>query len=309
MKKLLTFLIALAAIVFAVVSPASAQGFNGGGFNIGLGPFASGGGGRTCTDDTASTNFLTRTGGSAPNYGAGSAHYADAICTFIKALETAGLITGTLGSAQSCGTILDAVYLIKAHTATNAGLNICGTAFTLVNHGATFTVDAGYTGAASSYVDTQFIPNSSGGNHTQNNVSFFAGTSTNFVSSTAYGSMLSQFTSIWTDRIFPHFSDDHFYYNIQSGSGTGIAPSPGHFYGLTRNGASTAEAYVDTTGTVDGSTSTGLQTVSIILVADDTTGTNPFTGIETFASIGANLTGPQEAALQSAYATYVASVP
>jgi hypothetical protein len=43
MRKLLTFLIALGAIVFAIVSPVSAQGFNGGGFNMGLGPFASGG--------------------------------------------------------------------------------------------------------------------------------------------------------------------------------------------------------------------------------------------------------------------------
>jgi len=40
MRKLLTFLIALATTVFAVVSPVSAQGFNGGGFNVGLGPFA-----------------------------------------------------------------------------------------------------------------------------------------------------------------------------------------------------------------------------------------------------------------------------
>jgi hypothetical protein len=44
MRKLLTFLIALAGIVLGVCSPSSAQGFNGGGFNIGLGPFASGGG-------------------------------------------------------------------------------------------------------------------------------------------------------------------------------------------------------------------------------------------------------------------------
>ena len=41
MRKLLTFLIALGAVAFAVVSPASAQGFNGGGFNVGLGPFAA----------------------------------------------------------------------------------------------------------------------------------------------------------------------------------------------------------------------------------------------------------------------------
>jgi hypothetical protein len=63
MRKLLILLIALSANVVEVVSPVSAQGFNGGGFNVGLGPFAAGGG---CT---AATNFLARTGGSAPNYG------------------------------------------------------------------------------------------------------------------------------------------------------------------------------------------------------------------------------------------------
>jgi hypothetical protein len=41
MRKLLTLSAFLGAAVFAVVSPASAQGFNEGGFNIGLGPFAS----------------------------------------------------------------------------------------------------------------------------------------------------------------------------------------------------------------------------------------------------------------------------
>ena len=43
MRKLLTLSVVLGAIVFAVVSPASAQGFNGGGFNVGLGPFAPAG--------------------------------------------------------------------------------------------------------------------------------------------------------------------------------------------------------------------------------------------------------------------------
>ena len=78
-------------------------------------------GGRTCTDDTASTNFLSRTGGTAPNYGAGSARFADAYCTFIKALETAGIITGTLGGVSTSGTTatngsFDGIYLLKAHT-------------------------------------------------------------------------------------------------------------------------------------------------------------------------------------------------
>jgi hypothetical protein len=107
MRKLLTFLIALAAIVLGVCAPASAQfscrGVGGGyGFNTGCNSTISPGG-RTCIDDTASTNFLTQFGGSAPNYNTGSARYADAICVFVKALETAGLITGNLSGTNGCG--------------------------------------------------------------------------------------------------------------------------------------------------------------------------------------------------------------
>ena len=57
MRKHLLFLIALASISFGVCSPASAQEFNGGGFNVGNGPFASGGG---------SPNIYTR--GEYPNH-------------------------------------------------------------------------------------------------------------------------------------------------------------------------------------------------------------------------------------------------
>jgi hypothetical protein len=306
MRKLLTFLIALAAIVVAVVSPVSAQGFNGGGFNVGLGPFASGGGGRTCTDDTASTNFLTRTGGSAPNYGAGSTRYADAICVFIQALETGGLITGNLSGTNSCGAFtgntggFDGLWLEKAHTSANSLLNICGTANPLVNHGATFTADVGYTGAVASYVDTQLVPDA-GINCTLNNCSVFAGVSTNFVTLPDYGSMMGG--SSFLIRIYPHFSDTNYYY--------GTAPTPGHLYGGSRtpaSGSTTVTAYVDTTGTSSSTVPGGIPHL-LVLVADDASGTNPFTGIETFAAVGAGMTPTQEAALQSAYATYVASVP
>jgi hypothetical protein len=312
MRKLLTLWIALAALIVALVSPVSAQSplraFPPGTFQSRAALDAtSGGGGRTCTDDTASANFLARTGGSAPNHGAGSTHYADAICTFIKALETAGLITGNLGSVASCGTILDAVWLLKAHTSTNAGLNICGTGFTLVNHGATFTADVGYTGAPASYVDTRL--QASGTNYVQNSASFFAGTSTNFVSGTDYKSLGAVFSGSFVARIYPHFTDNNFYYSAEASGANLTAPTPGHLYGYSRSGASTSQIYVDATGTADTTGSASPILSDFILVADDSTGTNPFAGTETFALIGANITGTQEAALQSAYAAYVASVP
>jgi hypothetical protein len=316
MRKLLTFLFALAAIVAAgrlaaVVSPASAQV---GGLSFpGPGPRVSsgGGGGRTCTDDTASTNFLIQFGGSAPNYNTGSARYADAICVFVKALETAGLITGNLSGTNSCGAFtgntggFDGVWLMKARTSANSLLNVCGTANPLVNHGTTFTADAGYTGAAASYIDTQLAPNA-GINCLQDNCSHFAGTSTNFVVNTDVGSMLG--SPVLLNRIYPHYSDNSYYYGVNNTSTTVTTPTPGHFYGGSRTGTTTLTAYIDTTGTGSSAASGGLSSY-IVLLDDDKSGTNPFTGVETFAALGAGVTGTQEAALQAAYATYAASVP
>jgi hypothetical protein len=312
MRKLLTLWIALAAIVVAVVSPVSAQ-LGGGLMFPGPGsPASSGGGGRTCTDDTASTNFLTRTGGSAPNYGAGSTRYADAICTFIKALETAGLINGNLSGVGSCGAFtgnaggFDGLWLIKAHTSANAAFNICGTGFSLVNHSATLTADSGYANPGSgAYVDTQIAPNA-GINCLQNSCSVFAGTSTNLVSTTDYGSMMGSGLNII--RLYPHYSNDGFYSAANSGGLTVVTAAPGHFYGVSRTGASSSESYIDTTGTTD-TTAAASPPATLFLLADDASGTNPFQGVETFAAVGAGMTPTQEAALQSAYAAYVASVP
>jgi hypothetical protein len=212
MELFFTFLIALAVIAAAPASSFGQMMFFQPSY---LQPAP--GGGSTCSDDTASANFLARTGGSAPNYGADSTRYADAICTFIKALETAGIITSgaTLGGATSCGTIADVVYLLKAHTSANAALNLCGTSFSLVNHGVTFTT-AGYTGAASSYADTQFNPLSGSPNFLVNNASFFVTTSTNFVTLKDYGSIGAEGSGVTVSRPYRHFSDNKFYYEINS---------------------------------------------------------------------------------------------
>jgi hypothetical protein len=163
MRKLLTFLIALALI--SAVAPVNAQ-LSGGLMFPGPGaPAASGG--RTCTDDTASTNFLARTSGL-------SNTEKDAYCNLIKGLESDSIITGNLSGAAGCGTVLDALYIFATNTTTTANLNLCGTNSGLTQHGTvTFTADTGYTGDGSTgYLDTGFIPSSAGGNYTQNNASF-----------------------------------------------------------------------------------------------------------------------------------------
>jgi hypothetical protein len=275
--------------VVAVVSPVSAQGFNGGGFKVGLGPFASGGG-RTCTDDTASTNFLTRTGGSAPNYGAGSGRYADAICTFIKALETAGLITGNLTGVAGCSTFtggtggFDGIWLMKAHTSANAVFNICGTGFSLVNNGTSFSADAGYTGASSSCVDTQINPAAGTGKYLQSDASVWVHTSTNFVSGTDYGSMLGNGSGSLIDRLYPHYLNDTFYSAINQSSLELNPGTTGHFFGATRgptSGSVQMSDYIDTTGDTGNPVAWPSVTPvgpTIVLLADSNTGHQPISG-------------------------------
>jgi hypothetical protein len=99
----------LALLFSLLIGAATAQ--VGGLMFPGPGTFAtSGGGGRTCTDDTASTNFLARTSGL-------SNTEKDGACNFIKTLEANGLITGNLSGTAGCGTFsggggIDAIYLI-----------------------------------------------------------------------------------------------------------------------------------------------------------------------------------------------------
>jgi hypothetical protein len=142
---------ALLALLFLWCAPAFAQvPMTGAGKGT---PAAAG---RTCVDDTASTNFLARTSGL-------NNTEKDAACTLIKALETAGVITGTLSGANGCGTgsgVLDVLYVPATNNTTTAALNWCGTNFSLVTNGSlTFTADVGYTGNGSTgYLDTQYNP-------------------------------------------------------------------------------------------------------------------------------------------------------
>jgi hypothetical protein len=282
MRKLLTLWIALAARIVALVSPAFAQ--------VGQIPTylqpAPSGGGRTCTDDTASTNFLARTS-SLTN------PTKDAVCNFIKTMGTNSLITGNLSGAASCGSVFDAIYLTATDNSATSLLNICGTSFSLVNHGMTFTADSGYVGAASSYIDTQFDP-SAGTHFTTASASGWIWTITNFTINTDYGSALSTASNNGTTRLYPHFSDNNFYMDM-TGAMAGGAYGSGNFFGASRQNTTTASAYLNTAQSsglsVASSNPTG---TTLILAADSTGGLNFFTGNIAFAAIGGNLTSTQE---------------
>jgi hypothetical protein len=178
--KLLTFLIALGAIAFAVVSPVSAQTpqIRAAVLNYQPPPPPS------CTQ---AANFLART--SFLN-GAESGAYTALIC----GLVSDGIITGTMNGANSgsgaCGSILDALYILATNNTTTAALNLCGTSYSLITNGATtFVPDTGISGnGTTGFLNTQFVPQSvTAPNFTVNSASIGAydRTSSTVVSSTA----------------------------------------------------------------------------------------------------------------------------
>jgi hypothetical protein len=119
MCKLLTFLIALASIIFAVCSPASAQGFNGGCFNCGC-PACGGGGAATLVTGkyaaylngyVGSRSFTGMNGGT--NYPSGSVVVVFAIATDATAFtspQMGGVSLTPLASATNVGQAVQVFY-------------------------------------------------------------------------------------------------------------------------------------------------------------------------------------------------------
>jgi len=209
MRKLLTFLMALGAIVFAVVSPVSANG-------VLFLAQSSGGGGRTCTDDTASGNFLARTSGL-------SNTEKDAYCNMIKGLESDGIITGTMNGANSgsgaCGALVDAIYIPVTNSTATASLNLCGTSYSLTLTGTcTFTADAGWPcDGTTGFFNTGFVPSTATTpNYSQNSgfiCAFIINSRTSSAVQVAIGTVNTSST-VASDIVPLEFSD--FAYQINS---------------------------------------------------------------------------------------------
>jgi hypothetical protein len=170
MRKLLTFLIALAAVVVGTLaSPAITPQQYATMMLTGAGRGAPAAGG--CSQ---ATTFLARTSGLS---GTETIAYTDLIC----GLVTDGIITGALSGAAGCGTVLDGIYILATNTTATANLNLCGTSFGLTTSAApTFSADHGYTGnGTTQFLDTGFNPSTAGGRSTLNSSSLGVYTLTN----------------------------------------------------------------------------------------------------------------------------------
>src|SRR5450432_1150166 len=102
MRKLLTFLIALGAVVGVTANSLAQMMTTGvGSTKLSVAP--------TCTPGTQATNFLARTSGL-------NATETYAYCVMINGLVSDGIITGTMNGANSgsgaCGSLLDALYIL-----------------------------------------------------------------------------------------------------------------------------------------------------------------------------------------------------
>jgi hypothetical protein len=149
MRKLLMFLIALAAIVFAAPS-ADSQGF--------LLLAKPGGGGL----DPATTLWVNQV---STNGGTVSGGRKTIVDTFIKCLKTAA--NGNLFA------ILDRYYLLAGEDTPSSSTDMIHPATSaFVNHGMTFLANNYISGNGSSqYLDTGYNPNTAGGNYVQNSAS------------------------------------------------------------------------------------------------------------------------------------------
>ena len=206
----------------------------------------SGGGGFT-PSSTQSGNFLNRvaavTGVGSPTYGLTT--------TERNAYDT--MITGivsVLGGSTSSSTwpIFDAFYILATTSVGVAALNLIGSSYSIVTHGSpSFAQDHGYTGIAAAYLDTQLIPVNTGATKfVEDDCSVWVWTLTNIAAGVDYGPALQDDTDI---RVYPQYSNGHFYVSLNSGSEDYAPASVGHFYGASRNVSTGFTAYVDTAPT------------------------------------------------------------
>lgn len=290
--------IAVALAAFVWLSPAWAQSNIIGSGITGDVKAASG----ACSQ---ATNFLARTSGL-------STTERNAYITMICGLVTDGIITGSMSGsgsgATACGSLLDAFYILATNTTTTAALNLCSTTYSLTTTGSpTFTADQGYVGAASAHLDTGFNPTTATSpNMASNNASVWGWSLGTFTASSDYGYLVGLADSSNDLRLYPHFSDNNFYFNINSTGFPGGAPQTGSFFGAVRTGATTSIPYQNTTaGTTDTQTQI-IANADIWLINAGNVG--PFANTASFAAFGASLSGAQEAAFYNRVHVYMQTV-
>jgi hypothetical protein len=301
MRRLFLCWLALTAAVVAVLALAPSW-LSPGRANMVQMPFTTGGGpppfSSTCATPGPSNNFISRAraanGGAAlPTTPAYETAYDAMICKLVATDPTPEWPT------------LEALWIMAAPNAAVANLNLVANTFPLVpttaGNAPTFTAGAGYTGVLNSatvYIDTGFIPSSSGtGKYTLNSAHVMAWSLTNQQTNNYQQMMGTQDASNGT-IIVPWSVTSLFGLNEANGGFAGIpdVDSLGSYVAVRVAVASqsvyrkgTFQSPTDTTHS-----STALPTLSFYLLASHPTGSPIGVGLQlAAASIGGSLTAAQ----------------
>lgn len=278
------------------------------------GKAAGGGGG--CSQATTLLARYTAAGGAL------TGTEATAMTTMVCGLVTDGLITGTMSGANSgaaaCGALFDAFYIYAVNNTTNAALNLCGTSYTLTINGApAFSANVGWTGIDSSatvFLDTGYTPFSA---TTPNMTLNSAHVSCWILSSVAMnGPCVGIRTGSDDLNIYPAFLSGG---NVtiarvnesNANGGFTVSGSPKGFYIANRSGTSASQIYQNgVLATSPNTTSTALPSNSTTIygLGYDSGGAQGSGYQQSAMTIGASLSGPQAAALNSRICTYLTAV-
>lgn len=176
----------------------------------------------------------------------------------IEAQYIDGLVSDGIWSIADC------IYL-TAQDANNKLLNLKSSSFPLtVNGSPTFTVDSGYAGSGTTNLQS-YNASTAGGQYTQDGASIFTWTPTTFGAGADSGATAGYLGSSANAYVYPHFSDNKFYWQANSVGGENTANVSANFYGFTRTGSQGT----DNVGYQDLAASSGVSGTSTALINDN----------------------------------------
>jgi hypothetical protein len=233
--------------------------------------------------------------------------------TFKPAQQRVTLIDNLMTSLKSIGLAkFDAFYVFAAHNAQAASLNWKAPATTVTpTNTPTFTINRGYVGTATAYLDSNFNPSTAGGAYAQNDCHMGIWVRTNAQRDNgAIGNTAAQINP----RTQTTPAADRLAYRAQStvfdGTSDAISTSIGHSC-FNRSASGNYDSYKN--GTALGNvtrTSSALSNANFYICGRNNAGTlSANTGQEiSIAHWGSNLTSGQMSTLYTALNTYITAV-
>lgn len=210
----------------------------------------------------------------------------------IEAQYIDGLVSDGIWSIADC------LYLLAQDT-NNKLLNLKSASFPLtVNGSPTFTVDSGYAGSGTTNLQS-YNASTAGGQYSQDGASVFTWTPTTFGSGADSGATAGYLGASSNVYLYPHFSDNKFYWQANSAGGENTTYVSANFYGSSRTGSQGTDniLYQDLAASSGASgTSAALVNDNFVLLNRISNG-SPFAGTVSMGWFGGGMTAANVASL------------